>query len=126
MITRRRLTLTQKLSIMVRQARCPLCGDRLGALERLDWDHAHALARGGADEPENIQAVHRACHRIKTSGKPATTRGSDIAEIAKTRRLTKQEQEFRTRLLAPEPKPEKPTKFKWPKRPMGQKQRRTT
>ena len=121
MTSRRRLTLKDKLEIIVRQARCPLCGDKLGALEGIEFDHMHALARGGADTPDNIQAAHRACHRIKTSGKPATTRGSDVAEIAKTRRMAKSHEEFRARLLSPEPPQEKPKKYRWPKRAMRQK-----
>lgn len=61
-------------------------------------------------------------HREKTFGKGgekrATTAGSDIHVIAKTKRLEKQQREFRERLLRPTGPEEKPTrKSKWPSRP---------
>lgn len=101
--TRRRLTTLDKLKIVVNQARCPLCNERLGDLAGLQFDHTHALGRGGADDIENQRAIHVACHRVKTSGTKATTLGSDIHEIAKTRRMGREEEDFRRRLLAKAP-----------------------
>jgi 5-methylcytosine-specific restriction endonuclease McrA len=124
MIDRRRLTLRDKLEIMARQSRCPLCGERLGPVDNLDWDHETALARGGTDTLDNIRAVHRACHLIKTSGTRATTRGSDIHEIAKTKRLEKAEAEFRARLLSKDPE-ERLARKAWPSRPFP-KRRKTS
>lgn len=124
MIDRRRLTLRDKLEIMARQSRCPLCGERLGAVENLDWDHETALARGGTDTLDNIRAVHRTCHLVKTAGTKATTRGSDIHEIAKTKRMEKAEAEFRSRLLAKEPGEERPAKKAWPSRPFPKRRRK--
>lgn len=56
---------------------CPLCGEELsGAIE---WDHKTPLALGGADEIENIQAVHADCHlHFKTK--------DDVKRIAKAKR----------------------------------------
>ncbi len=116
MTERRRLSVTDKLSIMARQSTCPLCGERLGALDDVDFDHVQALALGGADTIDNLRAVHRFCHRAKTSGTKATTAGSDIQVIAKGKRIRRDEEEFRRRLLAKdagEPKP----KSKWQSRP---------
>jgi hypothetical protein len=121
MTARRRLTLTEKLEIMTRQARCPVCGEKLGRLEDLQFDHEIALGRDGEDTIENLRAIHtEPCHREKTSGGRATTRGSDIQEIARDRRLGEKEQEFRTRLLAKSGRGEPPPKprSKWPKRKM--------
>jgi len=104
---RRKLTVTQKLEIMTRQARCPRCHERLGELKGLDWDHSTPLALGGADTPENIQALHRSCHRQKTSGrggeKRATVADGDQHKIGKTRRLTAAQAEFQAMILAKEP-----------------------
>lgn len=80
--------LLTKLKAMARQARCPLCGEKLGPLEGLDWDHETALALGGADDETNLRAVHRTCHRVKTSGNGASTAGTDIGKIAKVNRIT--------------------------------------
>ena len=80
--------LLTKLKAMARQARCPLCGEKLGPLDGLDWDHETALALGGTDDETNLRAVHRACHRVKTSGNGASTAGTDIGKISKVKRIT--------------------------------------
>lgn len=120
MTTRRRLSVTDKLRIVTAQARCPLCGEKLGALDGCHFDHAHALALGGPDSVGNLVAVHKDCHDRKTFGrKPGaertvTTAGSDVGNIAKARRLTKKQEEARRRMLA-RGEGEWP-KSKWPKR----------
>ena len=93
-MNRRKLSMKDKLEILIRQSACPLCGERLGKLEDVDFDHEQALARGGDDTNDNLRAVHRSCHRVKTSGTKATSAGSDIHEIAKTKRLDKKNAEF--------------------------------
>jgi 5-methylcytosine-specific restriction endonuclease McrA len=119
-MTRRRFSLKDKLEVLVRQGRCPLCGERLGSLDGLQWDHVVPLAMGGADEPDNLQAIHIDCHGTKTHGTPATTAGSDIHRIAKTKRIARDPsggEEFRRRLLARVTDPEPvTTKSRWPKR----------
>lgn len=84
---RRRLTTLDKLRIVVAQARCPDCGEKLGALENIEFDHPHPLGLNGADDLENRVARHKACHARKTRGHKGTTYGSDIHAIAKTKRL---------------------------------------
>ena len=117
---RRKFGLRAYLEVMVRQARCPLCGERLGSLDGLHWDHVIPIALGGADDPDNLQAVHRECHDRKTRGLPATTAGSDIHAIAKVRRLRADPpggEEFRRKLLHREPATDAPKRKKpWPKR----------
>jgi hypothetical protein len=97
-VVRKKLTLMDKVQILLDQAVCPLCGEKLGK-EGIEYDHATPLALGGEDRPSNIRAVHRQCHRTKSSGKPATTAGSDIHAIAKMKRLSKEQTEFRARLM---------------------------
>ncbi|KRE08178.1 hypothetical protein ASE61_00740 [Bosea sp. Root670] len=99
-IARRKLTAVDKLKIVVAQAKCSLCGESLVNLSEVDFDHAHALALGGADEIENLRAVHRECHAVKTRGAGATTAGSDIGKMKKLRHLVAKETAFRERVLA--------------------------
>ena len=96
-MSRKRLTLADKVVILARQAICPLCKNPLGEFGRpIEYDHGWALSRGGRDEAVNIRAVHKDCHAVKTRGSGATTRGSDIGEAAKTKRLAKKEAVHRT------------------------------
>jgi hypothetical protein len=115
MSTRARFSKTALLGVLVRQAICPRCGERLGRLDALEWDHVVPIALGGADAPENLQAVHRDCHAEKTRGRAATTAGSDIHAIAKVKRLTRKQEEFRARLLEKVTK-ERAKPSRWPKR----------
>lgn len=115
MTTRKKHGVKTKLAAMARQATCPLCGQKLGALDGLDWDHIVPLALGGADDETNLVAVHRPCHRLKTSGNGHTSHGSDIHAIAKTRRLTKDTEEFKRRLMAKGEGEQRP-QSKWPTR----------
>lgn len=85
-MNRRKLSHKDKLEILIRQSVCPLCGERLGKLEDVDFDHEQALARGGDDTNDNLRAVHRDCHKSKTK--------TDVKEIAKTKRLDKKNAEF--------------------------------
>ena len=84
---RRALTLGDRVKILLRQAHCPICGDLLGS-RTVHWDHEWAIGRGGRDSLDNIRAVHAVpCHSEKTRGRGATTAGSDIGEISKSKRL---------------------------------------
>lgn len=116
MTERRRLSVTDKLRIMVRQAICPLCGEKLGSIDNVEFDHAHALALGGADDLDNLRAAHIKCHAVKTFGTKATTAGSDIHAIAKGKRLKSKEEEFRSRILAKGTAVYSENRTKWPKR----------
>ena len=88
--------------------RCAMCGRML--LDVFHIDHVIALARGGTDTLDNKQLLCISCHRVKTSGTKATSLGSDIFEITKTKRLAKGK---------------KDRKYRWPKRSfrLGQKKR---
>jgi len=80
MTARRALTTLDKLKIMVRQAVCPDCGERLGALADCEFDHLHQLAMGGEDTLDNLRAKHVDCHAKKTA--------RDAAARGKVRRIT--------------------------------------
>ena len=91
---RRKLTTLDRLKIMVEQAICPKCGQKLGQLEGLEFDHVHALALGGTDTIDNIVAVHDDCHRVKTTGrhgesKLSISRDGDVPKITKLKRSAK-------------------------------------
>lgn len=75
------------------------------------WDHYPIRHEaGGPAEPWNLVPRFTPEHRIKTAK-------IDIPEIAKIKRVSKAEAEFRQRLLTPQPDRE-PRKSRWPKRPM--------
>jgi hypothetical protein len=92
-----------KLEAVLRvNGRCPQCGERLGALKGLQFDHRPALinrdvAEDGTDyvpgqlDPDFIEPLHVKCHDIRTNGpggeKRITTAGSDKHTRDKTRRL---------------------------------------
>ena len=99
---------------------------------RLELDHDPALGRRLVDEATGQHVPHQhepscliwrpdAAHKVKTFGKPATTLGSDIHEIAKTVRMEREAAEFRVSILRKEtgePKPERYSAFG--KRPRNQ------
>ena len=114
---RRRLTTLERLKVVARQALCPLCGEKLGDLSGLDFDHVHALALGGTDTLDNLRALHRDCHSAKTNGRGGTSAGSDKNRIAKVARCAADEAEFRRRLLAKEQGEKPARKSKIPSRP---------
>lgn len=89
-------------------------------LSLFDWDHYPIrVEAGGPTEAWNLVPRFKPVHRIKTAK-------IDIPEIAKIRRITKKEQEFRDRLLAKGfaedfPNTWSAKKTRWPKRPMRRK-----
>ena len=127
------LTPKQKLTIMARFCRCPglpergvECGKRLPTMAECEFDHAHARALGGTDDLDNYRPLCPGCHAFKTFGrrgeKTATTAGSDIATIAKVKRLTADHEAARRRMLAKdagEPK----QKSRWGSRPFPKRKR---
>ena len=46
--------------------RCAVCCHKFEAGERIDIDHIHQLATGGADDESNLRPLHPWCHKIKT------------------------------------------------------------
>lgn len=126
---RPKLTDRQKLLVMTRYCRCPglpergiTCGAHLPSMHDCEFDHIHARALNGSDELENIRPLCPSCHDQKTNGKGGTRRiasaGSDKHAIAKARRISKKEEEFRSRLLAKADGDRLPNrKSRWPSRP---------
>ena len=94
----------------------------------IHFDHTPPLglrARKGKDfdppqgDARFIRPMLAADHRRKTSGTKATSAGSDVHAIAHAKRLTKQQQEFRDRMMAKDAGEEPPPKrSKWPTRKM--------
>ena len=84
---RKAITLATKVQVLLHQALCPKCGQRLGS--DVEWNHVQEHALGGSDGPENIEAVHKVCHKVITVGTGATTAGSSAGKIAKVKRHQK-------------------------------------
>lgn len=114
MMDRKRKPLSKgdRIKVLQRQALCPWCGEVLGDGPVI-WDHTEYFALGGTDEWTNFSAIHPECNKAKTFGTHVPLSG-DISKIAKVKRLTKKEEAFRARLLAPTEKPSCPTS-RWPK-----------
>ena len=106
-----------KLQVVLNQgALCGCgCGAPLDLVSNTDFDHDPALIfrpydpatriyTPDANDPESLKAKLRDCHKRKTFGpggeKRITTRGSDIGELYKGRRVTKDHELFRRRMLA--------------------------
>lgn len=98
----------------------------------LIWDHTPPLGLRFVDpetgqmvphpnDPRHIQPLRKADNALKTYGPKACAAGGDIHAIAKTKRLAKGQEEFRTRMTSPDKgksERERATKPKraWPKR----------
>jgi hypothetical protein len=106
----------------------------------IDWNHNPPLAlrfvdpdtgeiSPAANDPKYIEPLRRKDHHKRTFGTPATTAGSDIHAIAKAKRLAKEQEEARRRMLAKsdgsqEIKPRKKTK--WASRPFPKRKKETS
>ena len=66
---------------------CFRCRQAFTTGQKIEREHVHETALGGADEPENWRYSHAECHAEVTNGSKATTAGSSKHRIAKTRRL---------------------------------------
>jgi len=103
---------------------------------QIHWDHMPPLGTRAVNDdgvmtpdpndPRYIQPLLVEEHEIKTWGTPATSAGSDIAAIAKAKRLAADQAAFRATLLArttgEAPPPEKP-KRPWPSRPFPKRRK---
>lgn len=117
MTARRRLSSSDKLHVLARQAICPVCLGTLGTLKCLAFDHEHALARGGADDIDNVRAIHRdPCHARKTAKQ-------DIPEAAKTKRLVRKNEAAVARMLA-KADGEQERQSRWGSRPFPKRRAR--
>lgn len=56
-------------------------------VDRLEREHLHEIALGGADEPHNCAYSLKEAHAVITNGTKATTAGSSKHKVAKDRRL---------------------------------------
>lgn len=94
---------------------------------RFEFDHSPALCLRDFDpetgrftpdqnDPAFIVVRTPEDHHVKTFGTKATTYGSDIFERAKNRRLTRDQEDFRRRMLAKEPGQQREKSTRWPKR----------
>lgn len=107
MTKRRAMTPARKARILkAHDCKCWRCKEGFADGEAVEFDHKLALARGGTDDDENVGPCHVHCHKLKTFG-GSTKLGSDIFEIAKTKRLAKKA------------KGKKEKKHNWAKRPFG-------
>jgi hypothetical protein len=136
---RKAIPVTVKLQVVIRQhSLCAKCGERLGKLDDTQFDHVPAVQLRcwdpeakdtipPANDVDSIFAKHTDCHAAKTFGSKASKRGADVTEIARTKRIAKETEAFRQRILAKgdanasvqEQKPKK----RWPKRPFGRRGR---
>lgn len=138
---RKPIPLKIKLEVLCRQARCTSCGERLGNLANVQFDHRPALVTRGFDEaandfippqldPDFIEGLHKDCHLTRTTGRKAgalrtiTTRGSDIGEAARTKTISASQAEFRARILRKEPGRSARPPSRWAKRPFNSKKRK--
>lgn len=69
---------------------CACCGEPLGTVPRLiEYDHEVALADGGEDHPDNLQALTKACHRAKTNRE--NSERAKVSRLAKGPRMNRQD-----------------------------------
>ncbi len=124
-----------KLQVILQQnAACTKCGERLGKIEDCEFDHIPALGlrcwdaeakdtTPRANDPAFIEGKHKDCHAKKTFGSHGELARGDVTEIARTKRIAKETEDFRRRMLAkvdPDAEVDQPPrrpKKAWPKRP---------
>ena len=105
-------TLRELLRIPYDEARL-LTADQI--ISRVEFHHIHYHAQDGVDDHWNLDPLPKAEHRARTAK-------IDIPQIAKTKRLARAHEEFRTKLLTP--RDERPPKqSRWGSRPF-QKRRK--
>jgi 5-methylcytosine-specific restriction endonuclease McrA len=120
---RRKLTPSQKAEIREGQGElCFACSEPLDddpALGPTEYDHVVALALGGADEPENICAMHQQCHR----GHDGKT-SRDMRMIRKADRQRRKHEEGRGRKRKGKPIQSRGFDGRWRKKLNGEVVRR--
>lgn len=121
------------------------CLHALGLLgQEIEWNHVPPLAlreklfdANGVhvgyypdeNDPRYLVPMPKADHRAATNGKPHDASGGDIHKIAKAKRLERQTEEFRARLMAKAIKADVKEAFRrsrWPSRPFRNKAKRRT
>lgn len=116
---RTRLTAAQVRKLLDRQG--GKCGNGCGTVlvekpRNFIDEHLRALGRGGSNALKNRALWCIQCSKAKTFGNGATTLGSDLGEIAKTKRLIRKRTKPKTRLYKWTSRPLKGSKKRWPKR----------
>jgi hypothetical protein len=126
-----------KVDLVLRQSGlCQACGEMLGASAATQYDHVPAIQLRAYDpeakdtvpasnDIEHLHAKHKDCHLAKTTGRKGESKlnavHGDVAEIARLKRLTADQETFRKALLSKgEPKEEADSgkrKSRWGKRP---------
>jgi excisionase family DNA binding protein len=93
---RRRYSMSQLVAVYQRsEGRCGICQGQVDP-EQVSIDHIVAVARGGADEPDNWQLAHRRCN--SSQGVEPGTVWVSVAEAAA--RLSLRERAVRKRIAA--------------------------
>lgn len=127
-----------KVDLVLRQGGlCQTCGEALGASSATQYDHVPAIQLRAYDpeakdtipasnDIEHLHAKHKDCHLAKTTGRKGESKlnavHGDVAEIARLKRLTADQEAFQRRILSKgEPKEEGvdsgKKKSRWGKRP---------
>ena len=81
-MTRRRAHAIHTLAAVLARngVACAICAAPFSRECRIEWDHTHQIAMGGADDADNLRPLCVPCHAKKTR--------ADAAARAKVRRLT--------------------------------------
>jgi hypothetical protein len=91
----------------------------------VEWHHSFQHALGGDTRPQNITPMLKAAHAAYTNGKPHLKDG-DKSIIAKSKRITHEQEEFRARMMAKqtgEAPPKRKAKARIANRPFSKEQR---
>lgn len=121
-MTRKHIGLKTKLAATLRELfRIPYDHAKLMSEDQVialaHFDHAIYHAQGGGDDHHNLTPMLIAGHREKTAK-------IDIPQIAKTKRLSKEHEEFQRRILTP--RDERPKKKRSiPSRPFPSRKAKT-
>lgn len=97
----------------------------------IDWNHRPALGLREFDEdtglytpdeldPRYLEPQYAEDHDVITNGSKATSAGGDIHKIAKAKRLSREQEEFRRRMLAKKPGKPREKSGRIPSRPFNQ------
>lgn len=81
---RPKITKAQTNALLHRQRDiCPACGERINRArgDKIEVDHVIPRALFGSDDMQNLEALHKPCHRAKTS--------VDVSVIAKCKRVAR-------------------------------------
>ena len=120
---RKHISLRKQLNVALRQlgfepTECDLDHHPALALRDVNADGTDWIPE--QDDERYLVWRPRAEHRRKTSGGPSTSYGSDIHAIAKAKRVSREQEDFRRAMLAKSGQGEAPEKrSKWPKRPFN-------